>query len=286
MLEMHQSCFSRCVVGCCSIFIREAITSSFRGVCRVIFCAQSFSQACHHITPVLCNPNLCFHLLTFEESNYIPQTLLFLHQALPSIVRHFPPSSAVSTSFISPASPVMTSSYVPPNVPLSSIWGASRKILPEKCTRPGHEFRNPSSSVLCTLWPCVSWKRWSTTSNTSREGKGPMFSLCSPPSTSPHLHFCECSSSKFSSTFHTTHNSGASTPLRRTHLEKRNSVSQFPKQSDLVTSFSFQQAATTCPCAFVKDSLDTTKRLDERTLSRDSTQSIHVTHSQTNTISL
>ena len=172
-----------------------------------------------------------------------------------------------------------------------------------------------------------------------------MFSLCSPPSTSPHLHLCECSSTTATSAwapcpgpasssisvthraqqllfvvielrtivchrriffrffilsswffiFHrrstphlTTHphNSGASTPLCRTHLEKRNSVSQFPKQSDLVTSFSLQQAATTCPCAFVKDSLDTTKRLDERTLSRDSTLSIHVTHSQTNTISL
>ena len=125
--------------------------------CHLLCPVVLTSMSPHH--PVLCNPNLCFHLLTFEESNHIPQTLLFLHQALPSIVRHFPPSSAVSTSFISPASPVMTSSYVPPNVPLSSIWGASRKILPEKCSRPGHEFRNPSSSVLCTLWPCVSWKR-------------------------------------------------------------------------------------------------------------------------------
>ena len=121
--------------------------------------------------------------------------------------------------FLCPQSGVLVARFCPKNVP---VQVTSFAIL-----------RPPS---FAPLGQCPLGNGGPPHSNTSREGKGPMFSLCSPPSTSPHLHLCECSSP---ASFHRRSTTLEPPPLlRRTHLEKRNSVSQFPKQSDLVTSFS------------------------------------------------
>ena len=44
--------FSRCVVGCLSIFKRATTTSSFRGRCWGTVCIQSFSTPAHLVTGV------------------------------------------------------------------------------------------------------------------------------------------------------------------------------------------------------------------------------------------